>query len=93
MAGLRELLAPEAATELAALELLAAAKEAEALCGEPRTALRPEAACEEDRAAALMDWLLFTARGCELGTLAVAAVAEGESELLAPEAAGELADA
>lgn len=55
VAGERELLAPEAATELAALELLAAAEEAEALWGEPRTALRPGAACEADCAAALMD--------------------------------------
>ena len=92
VAGERELLAPEAATELAALELLAATEEAEALWGEPRTALRPEAACEADCAAALMDWLLFTARACELGTLALAAVADGESELLKPEAAGELAE-
>ena len=93
VAGESELLEPEAATELAALELLAAADEAEALWGEPRTALRPEAACEVDSTAALIDWLLFTARGCELGTLALTAVADGESKLLAPEAAGELAGA
>lgn len=54
VAGEMELLAPVAACELAALELLAA-EEAEALCGEPRTALRPDAAdCEAACAAALM---------------------------------------